>query len=414
MKKINLHIANIGTKMKLKVGFVFVPNDSDTNTNYFRTIPTINKFSIGENHYINITVTPYVTIDISKGKDKNDSWSSNMQISFNRFQLFQFIRSMKKVIGAFNDPRVNLFMYRNNKLVIDTELSKELTLKSIGSSNKVAVIEPAIIQLTDVANNVDYYEGVNFYINSIDNYCSLTYDEFYYLEYELAKIDLNANTVMTRDYVVQSDAVVTDDVRRQEYNVVVLPLDLTTGDYIDIRLMLPNGQDFIVVSKKEVEIPIVGDTDSQTTMWVDLSEDEILHMSCAIVDAARVTGAKLYATKYTDPGMQRAATPTYAVNSETSALLTNNPNILESAMTELTNRYSQGNSANLRNEYIQPEIDGQGEQGQSNLETQMQDSITRSQEERVDYLEGLTSAAPATTTTSGSTTSGSTTTNTAQ
>ena len=192
MKKINLHIANIGTKMKLKVGFVFVPNDSDTNTNYFRTIPTINKFSIGENHYINITVTPYVTIDISKGKDKNDSWSSNMQISFNRFQLFQFIRSIKKVIGAFNDPRVNLFMYRNNKLVIDTELSKELTLKSIGSSNKVAVIEPAIIQLTDVANNVDYYEGVNFYINSIDNYCSLTYDEFYYLEYELAKIDLNS------------------------------------------------------------------------------------------------------------------------------------------------------------------------------------------------------------------------------
>ena len=229
----------------------------------------------------------------------------------------------------------------------------------------------------------------------------------------IAKVDMNANTVLTLELLEKGDNTVQDDVRRQEYNVVVLPLDLTTGDYIDIRLMLPNGQDFIVVSKKEVEIPIVGDTDSQTTMWVDLSEDEILHMSCAIVDAARVTGAKLYATKYTDPGMQRAATPTYAVNSETSALLTNNPNILESAMTELTNRYSQGNSANLRNEYIQPEIDSQGEQGQSNLETQMQDSITRSQEERVDYLEGLVSAAPATTTTSGSTTTN-TTTNTAQ
>ena len=229
----------------------------------------------------------------------------------------------------------------------------------------------------------------------------------------IAKVDMNANTVLTLELLEKGDNTVQDDVRRQEYNVVVLPLDLATGDYIDIRLMLPNGQDFIVVSKKEVEIPIVGDTDSQTTMWVDLSEDEILHMSCAIVDAARVTGAKLYATKYTDPGMQKAAIPTYAVNSETSALLTNNPNILENAMEELTNRYSQGNSANLRNEYIQPEIDSQGEQGQSNLETQMQDSITRSQEERVDYLEGLVSAAPATTTTSGSTTTN-TTTNTAQ
>ncbi len=230
----------------------------------------------------------------------------------------------------------------------------------------------------------------------------------------IAKVDMNANTVLTLELLEKGDNTVQDDVRRQEYNVVVLPLDLATGDYIDIRLMLPNGQDFIVVSKKEVEIPIVGDTDSQTTMWVDLSEDEILHMSCAIVDAARVTGAKLYATKYTDPGMQRAATPTYAVNSETSALLTNNPNILESAMTELTNRYSQGNSANLRNEYIQPEIDSQGEQGQSNLETQMQDSITRSQEERVDYLEGLVSSATTTTTTTSGSTTTNTTTNTAQ
>ena len=107
--------------------------------------------------------------------------------------------------------------------------------------------------------------------------------------------------------------------------------------------------------------------------------------------------------------MQKAATPTYVVNSETSALLTNNPNILDTAMTELTNRYTAGNSANLRNEYIQPAIDSQGEQGQSNLETEMQDSITRSQEERVDYLEGLASSATTTTTT---TTSGSTTTNT--
>ena len=229
----------------------------------------------------------------------------------------------------------------------------------------------------------------------------------------IAKVDMNANTVLTLELLEKGDNTVQDDVRRQEYNVVVLPIDLTTGDYVDIRLMLPNGQDFIVVSKKEVEIPMVGDTDSETTMWIDLSEDEILHMSCAIVDAARVVGAKLYATKYTDPGMQKAATPTYVVNSDTSALLTNNPNILESAMTELTNRYTAGNSANLRNEYIQPAVDGQGEQGQSNLETQMQDSITRSQEERVDYLEGLTSSAPVTTT-SGSTTSGSTTTNTAQ
>ena len=71
----------------------------------------------------------------------------------------------------------------------------------------------------------------------------------------LAKIDLKANTVITPDYIVQSDEVVTNDARLEEYNMVVLPADLSTGDYIDIRLMLPSGQNFIVISKSKVEIP---------------------------------------------------------------------------------------------------------------------------------------------------------------
>ena len=189
MKKINLHVANIGTKMKLKVGIIFVPNESD-NQNRFKNIPTINHFTIGENQFINITPTSLVTIDISKNKDKNDSWSSNMQISFNRFQLFQLIRMIRKLLTAFNDPNVNLFIYRNKQLMINSSIVKQMTFSAHGTSNKTAVIEPAVIQV-DTGISTEYYEGINFYINTIDNYCSLTYDEFYYLEYELSKLDIN-------------------------------------------------------------------------------------------------------------------------------------------------------------------------------------------------------------------------------
>ena len=156
--------------------------------------------------------------------------------------------------------------------------------------------------------------------------------------------------------------------------------------------MLPNGQDFIVVSKKEVEIPVVGDTDSLDTIWVNLSEDEILHMSSAIVDAAKINGAKLYATKYTEPGMQNAATPTYVVSAEASALLQSDPNVLESAMESIRNRYNVA----LRNDYINNVISSQGDQANSNLETNMEESITKSLEARQDYLDSL--AMPATTT----------------
>ena len=113
----------------------------------------------------------------------------------------------------------------------------------------------------------------------------------------LAKVTMNANTVITPNLIVQSDEVVSDDTREQEYNMVVLPVDLMTDDYVDIRLMTPSGQDFIVVSKAKVTIPVNADGSYVTdTMKVSLREDEILSMSSAIVEAYGLLGAKLYAT----------------------------------------------------------------------------------------------------------------------
>lgn len=226
-----------------------------------------------------------------------------------------------------------------------------------------------------------------------DNYYYTRGNEKQYLELNsvplVAKVDMNKNTLITTELLSKSDNVVQDDVRKQEYNMIVLPMDLATGDYIDIRLMLPSGQDYIVVSKKEVEIPVIGGVDSEDTIWVNLSEDEILHLSCAIIDAYQITGAKLYATKYTEAGMQNAATPTYPINESTSRLLESDPNIVDRAMQEIRARYSENNSATLRNEYINSEINNQGDQRQTNLQTNMEESITNSQNSRKEYLDSL-------------------------
>ena len=226
-----------------------------------------------------------------------------------------------------------------------------------------------------------------------DNYFYTRNNEKEYIELNsvplIAKVDMNANTVITTELLSKSDSVVQDDMRRQEYNMLVLPMDLTTGDYIDIRLMLPSGQDYIVVSKKEVEIPIVGGVDSADTIWINMTEDEILHMSCAIYDAYRINGAKIYVTKYTEAGMQNAATPTYPVNESTSRLLESDPNILERAMQEIRARYSENNSSTLRNDYINNVISSQGDQAETNLQTNMEESITNSQNSRQEYLDSL-------------------------
>ena len=206
----------------------------------------------------------------------------------------------------------------------------------------------------------------------------------------IAKVDMNKNTVITPDLVVQSDEVVTDYTRQQEYNVLILPTDLLTDDYIDIRLMTPSGQDFIVVSKVKVEIPKNADgTYVADTIKVNLREDETLAMSSAIVEASGLLGSKLYATKYVEAGMQQASLPTYTPNAAVTAQIQSNPNIVDQAKEELAARYSQA-AKDSRNNYLQSLIN-QSEDYYDNQQDAMEDSIKNSQAARQKYLETLSS-----------------------
>lgn len=226
-----------------------------------------------------------------------------------------------------------------------------------------------------------------------DNYYITKNNNKEYLELNsvplVAKVTMKKNTLLTTELLSKSDNIIQNDVRKQEYNMLVLPMDLQTGDYIDVRIMLPSGQDYIVVAKKEVEIPEISGVNAEDTIWINLSEDEILHMSCAIIDAYQVKGAKIYATKYTEAGMQEAAQPTYPINASTLAVLRNDPNILEKAMNAISKRYGDTNGSELRNEYINNVINNQGDQAQTNLETNMQESITNSKNSRKEYLDSL-------------------------
>lgn len=201
----------------------------------------------------------------------------------------------------------------------------------------------------------------------------------------VAKVDMYKNTVITTDMIAKGDNTTTDDVRRQEYNMIVLPTQIETGDYIDIRLAMPSGQDYIVVAKKEVQVPEIGGIPSESTIWVNLSEGEILMMNNAIVEAWQI-GAKLYANIYTEAGTQKAATPTYAVNAAVAALIDKNPNIVKQARSELYAIYNQVNSERTS---INAAIQNSGEQGQENLKTKQQESNANLLDERKKMLDSL-------------------------
>lgn len=204
----------------------------------------------------------------------------------------------------------------------------------------------------------------------------------------IAKVDMDKNTVITIDMISKSDEKTTDDLRKMEYNMLVLPSQLQSGEYIDVRLSLPSGQDYIVVSKKQVEIPQVAGIDSDDTIWVKLTEEEIITMNNAIVDAYRMLGSQLKVVTYTEAGIQSAATPTYVPTREVMQLIQDNPNIIERAKNDLIRRYNERNGT-VRSEVINPLISGNGQEGEENLKTRVNESSANSKEDRKEYLQSL-------------------------
>ena len=112
----------------------------------------------------------------------------------------------------------------------------------------------------------------------------------------VAKYNIAENVPVLSSMVTSE--IVAADVRSQEINTVLMPTDLNIGDYVDIRIMFPNGTDYVVLAQKKVE-NIIG-----KTFWINMAEDERLLLSSATVDSYLNQGSKLYATKYTDATSQ--------------------------------------------------------------------------------------------------------------
>jgi len=189
----------------------------------------------------------------------------------------------------------------------------------------------------------------------------------------MAKIDLKKNTILTSEMVQTAE--LRNDLRREEYNMITLPVQMEVGDYIDVRLLLPTGFNYIVLSKKEVIDA------NETTVWLNLTEDEILLMSSAILEAYKINGSKIYATIYTEAGNQTASTITYQPSDNIGVLINSSPNVLKEAKEELAKRYN----SELRKP-IQYSYDNGTEE---NIEIKVQEEITKQKEERANYLNGL-------------------------
>ncbi len=207
-------------------------------------------------------------------------------------------------------------------------------------------------------------------------------------ENTIAKIDLTKGVIVTSAMISEKDNEVKDSLRVQEYNMINIPSQIATGDFIDIRLRMPDGHDYIVVSKKKVEIPTINGIDSLNTIWVKLTEDETILMSNAIVEAYQMEGALLYTTKYVEPGMQQNATTTYVPSAEVLNLITQNPNIEQEAKQAIYSRYNS-DAAGIRNN-INSELNSvDSDTRKSNTTSGVSTETQTTKEQRQSYLDAL-------------------------
>lgn len=155
-----------------------------------------------------------------------------------------------------------------------------------------------------------------------------------------AKIDLQQGTPLLPSMLYESTPI-PKDLRVQEFRVIQLPSNLQKGQFIDVRINFPTGEDFVLLTKKKV-LELSG-----TVIWLEMNELDILQTSSAIIDAY-LQGAKLYALPYIEPGLQEAAVVNYPSNPKVLDLMAHDPNLLEKATTELARKLRMTLDDNLK------------------------------------------------------------------
>lgn len=140
-----------------------------------------------------------------------------------------------------------------------------------------------------------------------------------------AKVDIAAGVPVM--YNMVTDVVVDNDTRNYEISVANLTTDQKENDVVDIRVIFPNGEDYVILSKKQIT-----NLNLENCVFTSqLNEEEILRFASAIVDAYMTTGARIYTTRYVEENIQETSTPNYPVRETTIALINSDPNVVTKA-----------------------------------------------------------------------------------
>lgn len=158
-------------------------------------------------------------------------------------------------------------------------------------------------------------------VTTIDDICGSSISElnkYYY------KVTVEPNTTITKDLVMQD--FMESPVYERDLVLPFKPIGLKVGDYIDVRVTLPGGEEMRALTHKRVYMIF------DNVIKLKLSEGELSVYSTMLVDQQHFSayGLKVYATKYIEPGLSlgKEPLPMYPISNYSATLMNRDPEVL--------------------------------------------------------------------------------------
>lgn len=137
-------------------------------------------------------------------------------------------------------------------------------------------------------------------------------------------VTLEPDMPILRVMTTKSD--VQNSTREQEFTEIKLSTNLKKDDLVDIRIAFPNGESYVVLSKKSINQLAL----DNNGCYLNLNAEELDRIQSAFVDAY-VNKATLYTVKYLEPSIQEASTVNYTPHQQVIDLINKDPNIVHIA-----------------------------------------------------------------------------------
>lgn len=172
------------------------------------------------------------------------------------------------------------------------------------------------------------------------------------------KVNIVPGTPLTADLLMSEWF--DDTLRDVDITVNSRVVGMRVGDYVDVRITLPFGEDYIIFPHKRIQY--IGDR----SIKVYLNEAEWQTWQSATVDyyLNQQYGCRIYLTKYIEPGVQQVAQSYYAPSDRVYEIMRRDPNIVSTALSALTSLHNQrGNMDDIFNQFVDPQRDTVQTQG---------------------------------------------------